>query len=207
MADDAARQWDWRELVAVALLSVTAVLTAWSGFQASKWGGAMSISFSKASTARIETSTLLSDAAAKRTTQIGLGLEWLKALNTGDDEYANFLRARFPVEMKKAVNAWEANGRAGSPFSDYPEDYVQPELLLAEQSDARADAFFSNALEYNARGDVYTLLTVLFATVLFFIGMGERFGSQRAQTAMVGVSAVLFTLGLGVLLAMPKLVG
>lgn len=206
MAEQDSR-WDWREVVAVVLLSVTAVLTAWSGFQASKWGGAMSISFSKASTARIETSTLLNDAAIKRAAQVSLGLEWAKAVNTGDDAYAGFLRARFPVEMKKAVNAWEANSRAGSPFTDYPEAYVQPEMLLAEQSDARADAFFQNALEYNARGDVYTLLTVLFATVLFFVGIAQRFGSDRAKGTMVGISLVLFGLGMGVLLSLPKLVG
>src|SRR6476620_3630407 len=45
---------DWREVVVVVLLSVTTILTAWVGFQSSKWGGAMSISFSQASTQRIE---------------------------------------------------------------------------------------------------------------------------------------------------------
>ena len=42
---------DWREMIAVVLLTVTAIVTAWSGFQASKWSGAMSISFSQASKA------------------------------------------------------------------------------------------------------------------------------------------------------------
>ena len=49
---------DWLELVAVLLLSITAIMTAWAGFQSSKWGGAMSISFAQASTARIEAARL-----------------------------------------------------------------------------------------------------------------------------------------------------
>ena len=37
---------DWRELVAIILISVTTIITAWTAFQASKWGGLMLINFS-----------------------------------------------------------------------------------------------------------------------------------------------------------------
>ena len=40
-----------REVVAVVVLSITAILTAWCGFEASKWSGMMSIEFSQASSA------------------------------------------------------------------------------------------------------------------------------------------------------------
>ena len=70
---------DWRELVTVVLLSVTAVLTAWSGFQASKWSGAMSISFSQASTARIEAARLEGVSNRKQTVQVSLFTQWLEA--------------------------------------------------------------------------------------------------------------------------------
>ena len=42
------------EIVAVAMLSVTAILTAWCGFQASKWSGERAIAFAEASAARVE---------------------------------------------------------------------------------------------------------------------------------------------------------
>lgn len=48
------------------VLSVTAVLTAWSGFESSKWGGEMSIAFSQASTARIESARFDAQADAER---------------------------------------------------------------------------------------------------------------------------------------------
>ena len=43
-----------RETVVVVVLSVTAVLAAWCGFESSKWSGEMSTAFSQASSARIE---------------------------------------------------------------------------------------------------------------------------------------------------------
>lgn len=55
------RRHERQELVAVVLLSITTVLTAWSGFQSSKWSGAMSIAFSQASSARIQASHDLAD--------------------------------------------------------------------------------------------------------------------------------------------------
>ena len=36
------------------MLSVTAILTAWCGFQASKWSGERAIAFAEASAARVE---------------------------------------------------------------------------------------------------------------------------------------------------------
>jgi hypothetical protein len=41
-----------RETLALVLLAVTAIMTAWCGFESSKWGGEMSVSFSRASTDR-----------------------------------------------------------------------------------------------------------------------------------------------------------
>ena len=42
------------DAIAVFVLSAVAVLTAWCGFQSSKWGGEMSIAFSEASSARVQ---------------------------------------------------------------------------------------------------------------------------------------------------------
>ena len=54
------------EIVAVAMLSVTAILTAWCGFQASKWSGERAIAFAEASAARVEASDADSEARGSR---------------------------------------------------------------------------------------------------------------------------------------------
>src|SRR3954451_991082 len=87
---------DWRELTAVVLLSVTTILTAWVGFQSSKWGGAMSISFSQASTARIQATRFEGVANRKLSVQSTLFSQWATAYASGDTAPGDFFAHRFP---------------------------------------------------------------------------------------------------------------
>jgi len=201
---------DWRELVTVVLLSVTAVLTAWTGFEASKWGGAMSISFSQASSARIQASRL--DAAADRmqTIQVQLFTQWLQAYQSGDTQLTTFLSDRFPEPLHTAFPLWldsqplKNPDAAATPF-DLPE-YAIPEAAAAKAADARADSKFLDALVYNQRGDNYTVLTIGFAAVLFFAAMSGRLKHPRAQWVLLGFGIAGFVVCAGLLLSFPKLV-
>lgn len=201
---------DWRELVAVVLLSVTAIATAWTGFQASKWGGAMSISFSQASTARIEASRLEGIANRKTSVQVSLFGQWLSAYQTDDEQLADFLVARFPEPLATAFPAWLAERPLKNP--DAPatpfemEGYAVPETAAAAAADERADAKFAEALRNNQRGDNYTVLTIAFATVLFFGALSGRMRRPVAQWALLGIGTVGFLVCAGLLLWFPKLV-
>ncbi|WP_370619745.1 hypothetical protein [Mumia sp. Pv 4-285] len=208
---DSSRQGtDWRELVTVILLSVTAILTAWTGFQASKWSGAMSISFSQASTARIEGARLDADANRRLTVQVGLFSQWLAAYQDDDTQLAAFLEDRFPEPLATAFPVWIASrplqnpAAADSPF-DLPE-YVVPELVEAEAADARADAKFAEALRNNQRSDNYTVLTIAFAAVLFFGALAGRMSDRRSQWALLALGIGGCIVLAGILLAFPKLV-
>jgi hypothetical protein len=204
------RSQDWREFVAVLLLSVTAILTAWSGFQSSKWGGAMSISFSQASSARIEAARLEGVGNRKQTIQVLLFTQWLQAYQTEDETLADFLQARFPEPLATTFPKW-LEGRPlinpdapATPF-DMPE-YTIPELVASTEADNRADANFAQALRNNQRGDNYTVLTVAFATVLFFAALSGRMRTDRAQWAFLVLGLVGFLAASSLLLAFPKLV-
>jgi hypothetical protein len=207
---DAGHEIDWRELVAVVLLSVTTILTAWSGFQSSKWGGAMSISFSQASSARIEASRLDGDANRRISVQVSLFTQWLQATAAGDAKLADYLVPRFPEPLDAAFAAWiatdpETNPDAPSSPFVMPE-YAVPEVAEATAADARADAKFAEALDNNQRGDNYTLLTVAFASVLFFAAISGRMVSRRSQWLLLGLGLVIFLVATGLLVFYPKLV-
>ncbi|MBT0995091.1 hypothetical protein KIN34_12450 [Cellulomonas sp. DKR-3] len=207
---DAEDGTDWRELVTVILLSITTVLTAWTGFQASKWGGAMSISFSQASTARIEASRLEADANRKQSIQVSLFTQWLQAYQAQDAQLTEFLEDRFPEPLATALPAWVATKPLQNPDApatpfEMPE-YVIPELGLAQAADARADAKFDEALRNNQRGDNYTVLTVGFAAVLFFAAMSGRMKARRAQWTLLGLACVGFVVLASFLVTFPKLV-
>ena len=204
------RQADWREIIAVVLLSVTAVLTAWTGFQSSKWSGAMSISFSEASSSRIKAARLDSDANRKLTVQVSLFTQWLQAYQTDDQELAEFLQDRFPEPLATAFPVWieqkplKNPDAAKSPF-DLPE-YAIPETEQSAAADAVADEKFALALEYNQRGDNYTVLTIGFAVVLFFAALASRMRGPRAQWALLALGGAGFIVLAAVLSTFPKLV-
>jgi hypothetical protein len=205
-----AKRVDWREVLVVVLLSVTTIVTAWVGFQSSKWGGAMSISFSQASAARIEASRHEDDANRKIALQANLFAQWAAAYSEDNTELAGFLEERFTEPLATAFPVWIASkplqnpAAAASPF-DLPE-YHLAELDRAKAADARADAKFAEALRNNQRGDNYTVLTVAFAAVLFFAAMSGRMKSRRSGDVLLGLAVVLFVVTTALLIGYPKLV-
>lgn len=201
---------DWRELIAILLLSVTAILTAWTGFQASKWSGAMSISFSQASTNRIAAARFESTANRKLSVQVALFTQWLEAYQSGDTELTEFLQARFPEPLATVFPAWldarplKDPDAPATPFD--MEEYVIPESVQAGAADRKADGKFAQALRNNQRGDNYTVLTIGFATVLFFTALSERMRRRSAQWTLLCLGGVGFVLLAVVLLTFPKLI-
>lgn len=199
-----------RDAVAVAVLTVTAVLTAWSGFEASKWGGEMSIAFSRASSQRVEAARWTATAEAARGYDLQTFMLWLEATAQEDEELAAFVEQRFADRFRPAFDEWLAArplqdpGAPPSPFA--LDTYAPPGTAEAEAADARADAFFDEALRDNRRGDDYTLLTVLFALVLFFAAMSERARRPRAGDVLLGLAGVLFVVGVALLVTFPKII-
>jgi hypothetical protein len=86
------------------------------------------------------------------------------------------------------------------------EEYAIPETALAQESDARADDKFQEALRNNQRSDNYTVLLIGFATVLFFGALAGRLKTPRAQWFMLAAGGVGFVICTAVLISFPKLV-
>lgn len=204
----AARWSRLREITAVAILTVTAVLTAWSGFESSKWGGEMSIAFSRASAQRIEAARWDGTAKAARGYDLQTFALYVEAVATGDDELAAFVEQRFTEAFRPAFDEWIAarplQDPAAPPSPFALDSYVPPGTEEAVAADARADRYFDEALANNQRSDNYTLITVLFALVLFFAAVSERAARPVARRVLLGLAGGLFGLGVVLLAALPK---
>ena len=176
-----------RETVVLVVLSVTAVLTAWCGFESAKWGGAMSTSFSAASSSRIQAARYDSAANSARQADLSIWTVYVQATAQDDTALKSYVEKRFTPAFAVAYRAWRAADEpTNGPFA-MPE-YVPPGSKEATAADARADRLFATALADNQRGDNYTALTVLLALVLFFAAVSSRLGRPRAQWVMIGVS-------------------
>jgi len=190
------------DIVTVFVLSVTAVLTAWCGFEASKWGGEMSIAFSQASSARIQASNAEGTARDARLYDLSMFTEWVLADADGNDELRIFIEERFTPEFAVAFDAWLAGDRAErGPF--VMEEYVPPGTEEAAELAATADAKFAEALENNQRGDNYSLLTVLFALVLFLTAMSQRDVAGWIRRVLLGLGIVVGIAGVVIMLTFP----
>ena len=188
-----------RDVIAVFVLSVTAILTAWCGFEASKWSGEMSIEFSQASAARIRSSDFASEARDARSIDLAVYAQWIDARATGDASLASYVEARFTPRFQIAFDAWQKNGEdLKSPFAE--PSYVPNGTLQAKTESTTADRLFASALHSNQRGDNYSLLTVLFALVLFFSAMSSRDKFPVAGWVLLGL-AVLIVIAGGIILA------
>ncbi|WP_307858578.1 hypothetical protein [Microbacterium flavescens] len=184
------------------MLSITAVLTAWCGFEASKWGGEMSIAFSQASSARIQGESAEGRARDARLYDLSIYTEWVLAEADGRDELVSFIEERFSPEFRTAFDAWDAGGRVEQGPLAMPE-YVPPGTVEAADFSERADAKFQEALDNNQRGDNYSLLTVLFALVLFLTAMSQRELTPWMRRVLLGMGIAVGVTCVIVMLTFP----
>lgn len=190
------------ELVAVILLSLVAVLTAWCGFEAAKWGGDSSVAFSEASAARIEAADFESQARDARSVDLAVYTQWVLAGANEDAALADYIQDRFSPEFAVAFDAWEADGRQEKgPFA--MEQYVPPGTTEGAEKTDEANALQAQALDFNEKGDNYSLMTVLFALVLFLAAIAQRGVSLLASRIVLGLAGVLALTGLIVLFTFP----
>lgn len=87
-----------------------------------------------------------------------------------------------------------------------------PEYRLAADReatalDARADTLFRDGEQANTDSDIYTMSTLLFAIVLFFAAISERFDYQRVRVFLLSVAAVGLVAGVVVAIGQPITAG
>ena len=139
------------ETVVVVVLSVTAVLAAWCGFESSQWSGEMSTAFSEASSARIEAARQDGVANAARQADLTIWGVYVQARAQGNTALATYVEKRFTDHFRVAYQAWLAQGEpTNGPFK--MKEYIPPGTTEATAADQRADARFADALKFNQRG-------------------------------------------------------
>lgn len=195
------RNADVIEILEAVLLSLATIVTAWSAYQAALWDGEQSAHYTEASAARAD-ATRFSDAANN---QLSVDLSeydlWLEAETNGNAEMARLIRGQMRDGLELALEAWLAAGGLqrtdasvpASPFS--MDEYVVAEGELSVERIAAAEERFHAGEEANRRSDRYVLVTVVFALVLFVVGIGSKFKRLPVRAGLAGFGAVALTAG------------
>ena len=195
------------EIITVAILAFAALSTAWSGYQASLWDGNQSSYYSQAGGSRTNAAQQRTAANQFRLADLSVFENYIDATLVGNDQVADFYFQRFRDEFRVGFDAWMALDPLNDPDAP-PSPFAMPEYQLAqdaeaERLEARADELFAAGEDANTISDVYTLTTLLFAAVLFFAAMAERFEYLKAQIALLVFAGIGLVVGLVIAFGQP----
>jgi hypothetical protein len=167
------------EIVAVVMLAVATLGSAWCGFQANQWNGKES-DFGRAGTdARVEASRQFGLATQKVAYDASIVAQYAQAFIQGNDKLVTFYKTTLiRPEFLPVVEQWEAAVKAnGSPPPNLFQDpaYLTAQFADYQKAEAVADDATQKGNAASALGDDYVLTTLLLASALFFAGVTTSF--------------------------------
>ena len=205
--DEHAKRDRWVSIVEAVMLSIVALVAAWSGYSAAKWSTHASLSLAKAATTRNK-ANLASVQALQIRTLDSVSFNAVATAYESHDARAFALTVkRLRPGFRPAFNAWLATHPLTNPNAppgpSYMPQYVIPQEAQAKALNAQANALFAEGEAAAGTADKYVRLTVLLAAVLFLVGIGSRFPVRVARYGLNVVAGVLLVVSLIQLLGLP----
>ena len=189
------------------LLSVVALLAAWSGYAAAKWSTESRVELATASSSRIEASQANADAFESRNFDSSTFESWFTAYTVGNKTAMRLAEHRFRPEFKVAFDAWRATKPETNPEAPagptYMPQYERPGLAEVRALNARAKAAFLDGETDGSTADKYVRLTVILASILFLVGISTHFPFRGVRYGLIGLGIALLVLSLVQLLGLP----
>ena len=188
------------ELWSALLLAAATVATAYSAYEATRWGGVQATSFTQAGASRTESSKALSEGFSLVGIDAGLFTQYAVAFTEGNGRLQRILERRyFRREFLPAFREWVAQrplrnpDAAKNPF--VLDSYRPQKLVESERLEEEASARFEDGREANQTSDNYVLATIFFAAVLFFAGLATKFTSDRIALGALAFGTFVFLAG------------
>jgi hypothetical protein len=189
------------------LLSVVALLAAWSGYAAAKWSTESRVGLAEASTLRTKASRADLKAISVRNFDSSTFEAWFAAYTAGNRQAMTIAERRFRPGFKVAFDAWRATKPETNPNAPrgptYMPQYRQPGLREAAALDKQADESFAEGQDAGTKSDKYIRTTVFLASVLFLVGISTRFPVRGGRYALVGLGTVLLVVSIVLLFQLP----
>lgn len=190
----------WTETISAILLGLVTIATAWSGYQAARWGGEQSTLYTDALSLMIDSTRAATEANQLIQVDIALFINFINAYAAGNEELATFYYERFRPEARPAIDAWLATEPRRNPEAPPgPFQMAEYQVSLAEQAvqlEEEAANLFEKGKIANEHSDDYVLNAVLLASVLFLAGIAPRFDWQPLVVVILVAAAILLVIGL-----------
>jgi hypothetical protein len=195
------------ELACAIVLALATTASAWCAYQSKLWGGVQAARAGAAVRAGREGAVSSLAATQLRAFDASMFIAYMQARIERNKDMEAFLAQRFRPEMKPAMEAWlkldPLNNPAAPPSPFRMAEYAQAETVeAARQADLATQAMAASG-EARRNSDNYVLLTVVFASVLFFGGIARAFDSRRLRFVLAALAVLLFLATLVALTTMP----
>ena len=195
-------------IIEAVLLAVVAVLAAWSGFAAAKWGTESSLQLARASAARTEANRADLESFQLRNFDSLTFNAWFTAYVARNKQAMHVAEMRFRPNFLVAFNAWLKTDPFTNPNAPkgptYMPEYIQPGLAQANRLDAQASARYAAGEAAGSNSDGYVRTTVYLATVLFLVGISGHFRVRAARLGLIGIGGVILAFSCVLLILAPK---
>ncbi|HRE41676.1 MAG TPA: hypothetical protein PLG90_10100 [Ignavibacteria bacterium] len=190
------------EVIITVLLGVATVLGALAAYFAALWGGNQQSSYAQsisetnhANTVYLEALNELSQFEIDELSDDVVYSEWKENLEKGDIIDAEYFFSKLSESLQKDLQ------ENPNDLTEYEKEMIEKEKSIRarfEEADERfdsADELMKKGNEANGYGDDFTLCTVLFTVVLFFLGLASLKTKESLQKAYVGIGGfiLLFT--------------
>ena len=204
------------EVFIAIMLGVTAVLTAWAAWQGSLYGGNQASNYAQGTAQIADANSLYNEADQllvqdmdtwNRISDLRIELEY--ATERGND--ADIERYQWKLDQIMADNVsddfaaaidWaDAQTEYATPFDmdGYMEGYYADANAAYEEGYGKLDEGDRN----NHLGDMQGLVTVIFAVVLFLLGIANSFKSNPTKLGVVAVSVAAFIVSVIMMTGIP----
>jgi hypothetical protein len=200
----------WVSIAEAVLLSFVALVAAWSGYSAAKWGTRSSISLAHASATRVKSSLAETQALQIRTLDsVSFNAAFTAYATTGSANSKLFKIAvrRMRPGYLAAFHAWLATHPLTNPHAppgpSYMPQYVIPQQAESVRLDNQANRFFTTGEEAAGTSDKYVRLTVVLAAVLFLVGIGSRIPVRASRYVILAVATALLIVSMVELISLP----
>jgi hypothetical protein len=191
------RRHKWIEIASAILLSLAMIASAWCAYQAARWSGVQTNSYNEANAARATANEDNIWSVWRSQSDIIAFNDYQLERLEGNQEAMDYFRENiFSDELYAVFDQWEATNPYNNP--DAPntpfdmDEYQYPwyKEALAEETEAQEKV--QEARAANQQSDNYVLLTVIFATVLFFAGISTKFDSINLKMITLAAGTLVF---------------
>jgi hypothetical protein len=190
------------------VLSVVAIVAAWSGFSAAKWGTESSLELAKASAARAQANRAFQEALTLRVADSTTFDAWFGAYVTGNRRAAAVAERRFRPQYRVAFDAWMATHPFTNPHAPAGPAFMPQYRPTGEAEAAALDAAANERYAAGQRAaqsaDDYIRATVILASVLFLVGISGHFPIRGVRIGLVTVGIALLLFAAGEILSMTR---